>query len=227
MDLDDLQAPLGDDFDILPEAEPFPPLIDPAARRSQANSTFAEDEEASETAEAPQRKSKKAAKRVQWDQEPELRNADLAQMNIQYITNMGNQALQRFNHRLPIQAKKNGAFWVFGAGIGGVGQGIGTTHAQHPLSVFSGASLMAAVRGISITTVSKKRSRSPSDEEESDSDARRVRARKAAEGDQVVRGAEVLSDDMQPLGDQDVSLARLFTDDTVESNKLMSARKRK
>lgn len=70
-----------------------------------------------------------------------LRNTDLARWNNEYKANMVQAAKQKQLNRLPTIAKKNAAYWVFGKGIGAVGNGLDIPHIVHPLKSYSGEEL--------------------------------------------------------------------------------------
>lgn len=213
MDLD-LAAELpryGEDFNLLPEAEPFPEMGSRAAPEpgflKSSSSVVPEGEPSSESAEAPQRHRPKATKVLTMDVTQELRNADLAQWNSEYLENMLVAARVKQQHKLPSQSKKNASFWVVGNGIGGVGSGLGTTKMQSPLDMFAGDKLMEALTGVEGTAAGKKRMRS-SEDDGSSNEERRVKAREAGYA-QVGRGEGLTPDDDNALprvGDDNVSL---------------------
>ena len=201
----------GDDFNLLPEAEPFPEMGSRAAPglefQKSSSSVLPEEEPSSESAEAPQRHRPKAAKFLTMDVTQELRNADLAQWNSGYLQNMLVAGHVKQQHKLPSQSKKNASFWVVGNGIGGVGSGLGTTKMQSPLDMFAGDKLMEALTGVEGTAAGKKRIRS-SEDDGSSNEERRVKAREAGYA-QVGRGEGLALDDDNALprvGDDNVSL---------------------
>lgn len=112
----------------------------------------------------------RAPKVLPTDGQTGLRNVDLARMNDEYLHNMVVASKQKRNNKIPTQAKKNAAYWVFGLGIGCVGAGVGTAQFTHPLRFFSGDELYN-------TLAPKKPSRKRPLDDESESEARRVRAR--------------------------------------------------
>ena len=223
MDLNlDVDLPrYGDDYNFLPEAEPFPEMDPRAVPESgllkSSSSVVLEEEPSSESAEAPQRRRPKAAKVLAMDVIQGLRNADLAQWNNEYLNNMIVAAQAKHQHKLPSQSKKNAAFWVVGSGIGGVGSGLGTSKIQSPLDMFAGAKLMEALTGVEGTAAGKKRTYSGEDDR-SDSQERRVKAREADHA-QVGRGDELALDDdgaLPMFGDDNVSLQPLLPRSTTE-----------
>lgn len=135
---------------------------------------------------------RRASRVMSLDRQIGLRNTDLAQWNNEYLHNMAAASKQKRQNRLPTQAKKNAALWVFGQGIGSVGVGLGTTRIPHPLQRFSGDELYTTLCDETIKK-GKKRSHVSAEDSDSDSEGRRVRAREEDE-EQVGRG-----DSVQPL----------------------------
>lgn len=126
---------------------------------------------------------------VPVDDQTALRNTELAQINNEYVQNMLALLKQKQQNKLPAQAKKNAAFWVFGQGIGSVGIGLGASHTVHPLCAFSGDELHALLSPETKRKARKRGRRAGNHDEESgsDSDGRRVRARGESE-EQIGRG---------------------------------------
>lgn len=213
MDFDMDMLNLGGDYDMpVPEAEPFPDLGPPpvsgvgAAIALSPHAPEAE-EPTSESAGAPLRPRRRVPKVLERDETQELRNSDLAEWNNNYLTNMANVARSRQHYKANAQAKKNAAFWVTGAGIGGIGSGLGISKLNNPLDMFSGTRLIEALRGGESGPESRKRSRSAGEEgQSSDSEERRVRARED-DGEQIGRGQELALDYSgdRPDFDDDVS----------------------
>ena len=193
---------------MLPQAEPFPLLgaQAPAAPNRLRSSSEARQEESSISAEAPARRRPRLPRVLEMDDQRSLRNSDLASWNNDYATNMADAAHVKLQHRLPTIAKKNAAFWVYGAGIGGVGtDAVLTTRSRtaDPLSIFAGDSLMTALTGIDPSTTGRKRSHGEDEEQESDSETRRIRAR-GEESSQLGRGDNLpIAEDetIFPIGD--------------------------
>ena len=202
MDLDLDLPPLGDDGPILPEAEAFPEMVNQGPAGTgllRSSSDVPEEEESSESAEAPQRRGPRAPRELPTDMTQELRNADLAQWNNNYIANMTSAARSKLQHKVPAQSKKNAAFWVFGTGIGGIGSGVDSSKLQNPLDIFAGDQLMQALTGVEASTAGRKRSRTEDDDHGSDSEERRVRMREG-DGEQVGRGQEIILDEDDAMG---------------------------
>ncbi|KAL9126016.1 MAG: hypothetical protein Q9217_004867 [Psora testacea] len=197
---------------ILPDAEPFPTLaagyrtnIDQIRSSPQAH----EDRESSESAEAPLRRRGPKPRVLPVDERQELRNAELASWKEDYLTNMVEATQTRQHHQAPFAAKKNAAFFVMGAGVGGVGTGIGSSKINSPLEMFAGDTMMGMLTGIRLTA-GKKRGRGAEDGEDSDSEERRIRLREA-DGEQVGRGDEIMlpdDDTMMIRGSDGIEIGR-------------------
>lgn len=104
-----------------------------------------------------------------------LRNTDLARWNNEYKANMVQAAKQKQLNRLPTIAKKNAAYWVFGKGIGAVGNGLDIPHIVHPLKSYSGEELYDTF--CSETERKRRRTHNTGDDSDSDEHDRRVRPR--------------------------------------------------
>ncbi|KAI9817479.1 MAG: hypothetical protein M1827_001089 [Pycnora praestabilis] len=187
MELNDSIPLTGDDFNLLPEAEPFPENFTRGILGVPPAVQDREEEPSSQSAEAPQRRKRKGPQILEMDLSMELRNADLAQWNQEYLENMTEVVRYKQVGKALRQAKKNASFWVFGTGIGGIGSGVGTSMMKSPLNMFSGQQLMQVVTGLDAISNVKKRGRQGQEEDTSDSEGRRVRAREHNE-DQIGRG---------------------------------------
>lgn len=187
MDLDIDIPRLYDDDNLLPNAEPFPGMAPPGAVLRNPSSEVPQEHESSDSAEAPLQRKRREPNLLPIDQRMELHNADLAQWKTDYAENMAEALATKRHHKASALAKKNAAFWVIGAGIGGVGTGLGSSKLKSPLEMFAGKAMMEALTGISPPTAGKKRSRVDEDSHDSDSEDRRVKLR-AEDGDHVGRG---------------------------------------
>lgn len=183
------------DEPVLPEAEPFP------ERNAAVSENVAQEDPTpqGQAVNVPLRRARRP-RALEMDDVVELRRAELTAWNNNYVANMAQVARSKLNHQLPSVAKKNAAFWVFGAGIGNVGTGVGRSRLSGPLSVFSGSGLMLILDSPLSPPLTEKR-KSPSDEQSSpESEGRRVRARREAEQQQIGRGEEPLrTDDLDPF----------------------------
>ena len=211
---------LDDDGVILPDAEPFPTMTAVDARNTSKvplSPQAHEEQESSESAEAPLRRRRPKQRVLPVDERQELRNADLASWKEDYLTNMSEATMTRQNHQAPFIAKKNAAFFVMGAGIGGVGVGIGSSKLKSPLDMFAGEAMMEMLTGIK-PSAGMKRGRDAEGGEDTDSEARRVRLREG-NGDQIGRGDDmILPDDdtmMIPGSEVRSPLSRPTTDTSI------------
>ena len=196
MDLD-LDLPQIDDDVALPDAEAFPTTAPPAptgSKISDALSRVHREQESSESAEAPLQRKRRTPKTLPVDERPELHNTDLAQWKTDYLANMTEATEAKKSHKAPFFARKNAAFWVIGAGIGGVGAGLGSSKFQSPLDMFAGDAMMEALTGVKPSTPGQKRGRDDEDDRDEDSEARRVRIRDG-DGYQIGRGDEMIVND--------------------------------
>lgn len=193
----DLDIPQIDDNLMLPEAEAFPmtALQPPAGSRYLGSSSGVhQEQESSDSAEAPLPRKRRAPKPLPVDEMQELHNTDLTQWKTDYIANMAEATAAKMTHKAPFIAKRNAAFWVLGAGIGGVGAGLGSANLRSPLDMFAGDAVMEALTGVRISTTGQKRGRDAEEDHNSESEARRARVRNG-DWDQVGRGDGMMMDD--------------------------------
>ncbi|KAK2765035.1 hypothetical protein FQN54_008734 [Arachnomyces sp. PD_36] len=173
LDHNDVALVMGDDENFHLAGEP---LLRNQAMDHDPDYT-GEIRASSQAAEAPLRR-KKSAKMMEIDEPQELRNAQLAQWNAEYIQNMAVASKQKLQNKLITTAKKNAEFWVLGKGIGSVGVGLGSYEVPHPLNAFSGEHLLEMLSGTKSSGTGKKRGRKAGDDTEPDvEDGRRVRPR--------------------------------------------------
>ena len=163
------------------------------------------EEEYCDCAETAQVRRRRGPKVLPTDVVLELRNSDLAQWNTEYLANMAEASRLKQQHKLPAQARKNAAAWVFGIGLGGAGTDLRPYNLQGPLGMFVGDKLREALTGIKSVIVGRKRGRDEEDEQTSGSEERRFRLR--SEGDEQIGRGEGLNfgeDGMLPLFDDTV-----------------------
>lgn len=132
-----------------------------------------DNDEQLEVQETRVRQARREAKSIVADSSTTIRNADLAQWNEGYSSNMAQAWKQKQLNKIPTLAKKNAAFWVFGKGIGSVGTGLGVSHETHPLKCYSGDELYDVVCVV-FRQNGRKRAHSP-DGDESGSTPHRMR----------------------------------------------------
>ena len=164
-----------------------------------SSSIVPEEEESSESAEAPQRRKAREPRELTMDVTQGLRNTDLAEWNNNYVANMATVAHSKAQHKAPALSKKNAVFWVTGSGIGGVGSGLGSSKFPSPLNMFAGDQLMQALLGLEASVVGKKRSHDKENGDDSDSEGRRVRIREG-DSEQIGRGQDIILDDDDAIG---------------------------
>ncbi|KKK15735.1 hypothetical protein AOCH_007120 [Aspergillus ochraceoroseus] len=176
---------VGDDIEV-PAAKLQ--ATHPSTPRPRGVSIFEpeEEEEEEEEEEKPNeltmRQRQRAPKIFPLDNNPTLRNSDLLHMNENYLKNMASAAKQKQQNKIPTQAKKNAAYWVFRAGVGCVGAGVGSTHIVHPLHLFSGDELYE-----SLVPTTKRNSRKRPCESGEEGGGRRVRSKEGDE-ENIARG---------------------------------------
>ncbi|KAJ5595457.1 uncharacterized protein N7459_001665 [Penicillium hispanicum] len=108
-----------------------------------------EEQEEQHTQEVVQehRIRRRAPRSIVADDITTLRTVELTQWNEEYLANMALASKQKRQNRIPTVAKKNAAFWVFGQGIGSVGNGVGRQREAHPLKSYSAEGLYNALCG--------------------------------------------------------------------------------
>ncbi|KAJ5919168.1 hypothetical protein N7466_010111 [Penicillium verhagenii] len=144
----------------------------------------AEQEETESVMERQARQYNRVIKTINSDDTISLRNTDLARWNNEYVANMALALKQKQKNKIQNNVKKNGAFWVFGQGIGSVGIGLGAAHANHPLKCFSGEELYDAVCGNTKPSTTEKEVRKSGDGGDEDEDQLR-RAQDKGKGSQL------------------------------------------
>lgn len=207
MDLDMLI--LGDDFDLLPEGEAFPPAAHSTAAGQRTSSTQVEELEASSSAAAPMRRKRRAPRVIPLDQTMELRNSDLSHWNTKYLQNMAEATQVKMQHKAVSLAKKNAEFWIWKSGIGAIGRRLGVTDFKSPLDMFYGDALFESLTGFSrAPTAGQKHDRDSGINETAESETRRVRHR--SDRYHVGRGAGMDMDGVivAPMGYGDVEMPR-------------------
>ncbi|RDW80176.1 hypothetical protein BP6252_04814 [Coleophoma cylindrospora] len=179
-----------DDDQILPYASPFPVMsgANPSAPpgRHRPSATLSPLIPSSESgAEASQRARKpRGAKLMPVDQQLEYRNADLRSWQNGYLDNMAKAIKDRELNQKRKSAKKTAYQYVWGSGLGGVGNGVGFARLQGPLAgMFSGDALLEGLTGkvIGLKVSAERGAKRPFDEVTSGSETRRVRARQEEE----------------------------------------------
>ncbi|KAI9372286.1 Rec8 like protein-domain-containing protein [Aspergillus egyptiacus] len=162
-----------EDIEMAITNEPARPARQPLLT-GEGGSPVPHPQETDDRNEVTMRQRRRAPKMLPTDGQTALRNVELAAMNDDYIRNMSLAARNKRQNKIPTQAKKKAAYWVFGLGIGSVGAGVGASRAIHPLHFFSGDELYESLVPV---MAGQKRSH----EDDLELDARRVRAREEEE----------------------------------------------
>lgn len=162
--------------------------------------------ESASSAAAPLRRKKKTAKALPKDRKLELSNNQILAWKINYLDNMKEAARARIQKYAQQQAKKNAEYYVWGAGIGGLGR----DHfaAQGPLAGFMGDNLFELFTGKSRNpkTISK-RDRDSGIDEGTQQEARSKRQKTVESEEEVARGQD--DEGLFMLGgDEEVELPR-------------------
>ena len=186
-----LKAAIGDPMDIgLPDYGNDMPA-DGASPRAvdQPPSEHSQVVESSSSVAAPMRSKKRSVKPLSKDTVIELKNRQLLSWNSDYLQNMKDAAQPKIKHHIQQQAKKNAEYYVWGAGIGGLGRD--EFGARGPLGQFMGDSLFELFTGMSRTPKAKtKRSRDSGIDEATQEEARHKRQKTAEPEGEIGRGRD-------------------------------------
>ena len=196
------------DMDLPVYSDDLPEIGASSSAVDQQQSERPEVIELSSSVAAPMGRKKRTGKVLPKDTRLELRNAEILGWNTNYLKNMKEVAHSKNQHRSQQQAKKNAEHYVWGAGIGGLGQDF--FGARGPLNQFMGDSLFEMFTGRSRNpTATPKRDRDSGIDEATQREASRKRQKtiESEEEEEVGRGP----DDEGPSmlgGDEDVELPR-------------------
>ncbi|KAF2648539.1 hypothetical protein K491DRAFT_722474 [Lophiostoma macrostomum CBS 122681] len=157
---------------------------------------------------APMRRKKRVAKVLPSDvTTQELRNKDLADWNNNYLQNMAEAARLKLQQKAASQAKKNAEYWVWGAGIGGLGYRPTGATGPTPFDRLFGDNLFELFTGIDRKAAAgTKHDRDSGIDDKTQEEARRVRARHDEDEEHVGRAEE--DEGMFFHGDDEVELPR-------------------
>ncbi|KAF2135765.1 uncharacterized protein K452DRAFT_303302 [Aplosporella prunicola CBS 121167] len=194
-----INIPLGDDLEQLPEGEAFPSAHDVPTSPSGRPLTEGDVVETVSSEQAPMKRKRKA-RVIALDQSMELRNTDLSNWMKNYPANMAEASMHKFEIRTKAQARKNAEHWVLG-GLGGISGIIGNTTLSGPLDMFRGDALLRALGIATKTSVAGQKRPRESVEEEQTEEERRTRQR--SDEDDVARRLDedsgfVNIDDIEP-----------------------------
>jgi meiotic recombination protein REC8 len=186
-----LKAAIGDPMDMnlpnygddMPANGASPPAVD------QQPSEHSEVVESSSSVAAPMRSKKRSAKPLPRDVVLELKNRQLLSWNSDYLQNMKDAAQPKTKHHIQQQAKKNAEYYVWGAGIGGLGRD--QFGARGPLGQFMGDSLFELFTGTSRTPKARpKRSRDSGIDDATQKEAHRKRQKTGEPEGEIGRGRD-------------------------------------
>lgn len=207
---------MEDGYQQLPDAEPFPDrnaqqtnLPKPSERRPQTQeddeAELAEDEASSDYATAPARRKKSVVKPLKPDSIREHSSTTMRNWDRDYLKNMRAAAKAKTQHRAAAVAKKNAEYYVWGIGIGGIGEQLSSLGFPSHLDKFHGDKLRDMVLGIK-HDAGQKRDRSSMEGDDEEEEDRRVRPRGESENIEQGRDQEAVygEDGIAPLLDDDV-----------------------
>jgi meiotic recombination protein REC8 len=139
-----------------------------------------------DSAKAPNKRRKtRTKKKIALDKTLVLASDDMRRMRDSYLDNMAASIRHMDVHKGVIQARKNAKHFLFGTGIMGVGNGLGSFGLISSLEEFSGDALMEKITG-SFPAITQKRRREDAEKtNQDDQSPKRVR-----EDDEVGRGQE-------------------------------------
>jgi meiotic recombination protein REC8, fungi type len=179
-----------DDMQMLPDAEPFglPSGSKDKLAQPESEARVSSEEPSSVSAEAPQKRRKaKAKKKLALDNDLEIMSGVLITWQRDYLHNMKAQKLIGIHKKATAVAKKNAFHFVFGSGIMGVGEGVGSAKFTSPLAMFSGEALLAQLTGKAAPSTVKDKAnkgtkRSHPEDDEEGSSVKRARESEQGRG---------------------------------------------
>lgn len=194
----DMDLPIyGDD---LPEVEATSSAVE------QQPSEHSKVIESASSVAAPMRRKKRTAKVLPKDRKLELSNSEIVAWNTNYLKNMKAAARSTIQKHVQQQAKKNAEYYVWGAGLGGLGRD--PFAAQGPLAGFMGDDLFELFTGTSRNLkATPKRDRDSGVDEATQEEARIKRQKTVEPEEEIGRG----QDDeglFMVGGDEEVELPR-------------------
>ncbi|KAI4910896.1 hypothetical protein J4E90_007153 [Alternaria incomplexa] len=168
----------------------------------QQSSQLSEVIESSDTFVAPMRR-RRVPRTLPIDAAIELPNKELAGWQRNYRQNMKAAARQKIQKRAAAQAKKNAEHYVWGAGIGGVGERLLGGHVPHPFDMFIGDKFFETIMGFSRNKASgAKHDRDSGIDDATQEESRRVRQRTGEP--EVGRSAD--NEDIPMFGEDDIAV---------------------
>ncbi|CAN9439611.1 unnamed protein product [Alternaria alternata] len=168
----------------------------------QQSSVHSEVVESSDTFAAPMHR-RRVPRIVPTDSAIELRNKELADWTKNYRQNMKAAAQKKTKSRIAAQAKKNAEHYVWGSGIGGIGQRILGGQGPSPFDMFIGDNLFESITGLTRNkTAGSKHDRDSGIDDATQKESRRVH-QKTGEPE-IGRSAD--NEDLPILGDDDIAV---------------------
>lgn len=193
------------DIDLPVYGDDFPAVEATSLAADQQPSDDPEVPESLSSAVAPMRHKKRNAKVLPRDTRLELRNADLLGWQTGYLKTMKQDTQKNINKRIKQQAKKNAEYYVWSAGIGGLGRD--RFGARGPLNQFVGDNLFELLLGRSSdSNTTSKRSRDSAIDEDTRDEARRKRQKNAELQEEIGRGGD--GEGIMIGGDEEIELPR-------------------
>ncbi|CAL3962251.1 hypothetical protein PZA11_000537 [Diplocarpon coronariae] len=192
------------DSPTYPGAEPFPVMTgglggsDRPLHLSDEDRVFDASENSSVSAKAPLKKKTKKAKTIKFDSSSTLTNSAINQWQKSYAENMAGSTSTRVKHQATIQAKKNAFHYVYGSGISGVGEGVGSSKVASPLAMFSGAALLAKIIRMPASSPQLKKRSARATPNDGEIPNKRVREDEVARGDEDEDMVFNMDDDQYP-----------------------------
>lgn len=193
---DEMHIALPSEENSLPEGGAY------SSGSSQQSQQSSEVVESSETFTAPMRRNR-VPRAIPADTATELRNKDLIYWGANYLNNMKTATQQKIHNRALTQAKKNAEHYVWGSGLGGIGQRIPRCEGYNPFDMFMGEKLFEAITGMSRKVTGRKHDRDSGIDDAMQEQARHIR-QKIVEPE-VARGADDEGFSM-PLGDDEAAV---------------------
>lgn len=168
----------------------------------QQSSQHSEVIESSDLFAAPMRR-RRIPRKLPIDAAIGLPNKELAGWQRNYRQNMKTAARQKIQKRAAAQAKKNAEHYVWGAGIGGIGERVLNGQAPSPFDMFIGDNLFDTIMGFSRSKgTGVKRDRDSGIDDATQEESRRVR-QKTGEPE-VGRSAE--DEDIPMFGEDKIAV---------------------
>ncbi|KAF2847713.1 hypothetical protein T440DRAFT_500908 [Plenodomus tracheiphilus IPT5] len=204
---DDQDMDLPNYGDDLPEGQAFP-----SADQGQFHEHYEVVESSSSTVAAPMRRKPRAVRVLPTDRTIELRNADLAAWNTNYLQNMRAAAKPKAKLAAAARAKKNAEHYVWGSGLGGIGRNFPDGNVSNPFEMFIGDSLFESITGMSRQKgKTQKHDRDNGIDDATQEESRRVRQKTGDFDNEKPRGDDDESGFQLGDADFDVELPREAT----------------